>query len=314
MEPETRYAWVGVGVLALVGLLAWGIYWLTGGTEHKVVKRYTVYFEKQSLEGLQIGSDVRMQGIKVGKVDDYAIIPGHARRVRVILEVDARTPVLEGVEAEVSRHLVTGLAAVDLVNVVEGGPALTQVPQGEEYPVIQEGVPQLARVASTLEDMSVSGREALVRFNTLLSDRNQWALTGILANLDGLSADLRQTVPELNATLAGARAAAGRVETLSADAAQAIDATNARLGKVALETEATLATARHTLKSVDQEVHGLATQLRLSAELSTQEIQTTAQSLRQAGDALQQSGRALSDPARLLYGANAAALGPGETP
>ena len=157
MEPETRYAWVGVGVLALVGLLAWGIYWLTGGTEHKVVKRYTVYFEKQSLEGLQIGSDVRMQGIKVGKVDDYAIIPGHARRVRVILEVDARTPVLEGVEAEVSRHLVTGLAAVDLVNVVEGGPPLTHVPPGEEYPVIQEGVPQLARVASTIIFPPIAG-------------------------------------------------------------------------------------------------------------------------------------------------------------
>ena len=63
MEPETRYAWVGVAVLALVALLVMGMVWLTGGTENKVVKRYTVYFEKQSLEVLQISSDVRMQGI-----------------------------------------------------------------------------------------------------------------------------------------------------------------------------------------------------------------------------------------------------------
>ena len=314
MEPEARYAWVGVAVLALVAFVAWGMYWLTGGTDETMVKRYTVYFERQSLEGLQISSDVRMQGIKVGKVEDYAIIPGEARRVRVILQVDARTPVLEGVEAEVARHLVTGLAAIALVNAADGGPPLMRVPDGEKYPVIKEGVPQLARVASTLEEMGVLGRDALVRFNTLLSDQNQKALAGVLTHLDGLSGDLRRTMPELNATLASARQAAGRMDTLGADASQAIRETNARLGRVASETEATLASARNTLHSIDQEMDGLAVQLRLSADLGIQEIQATAQSLRLAGDALQESGRALSDPARILYGTNEAALGPGEQP
>lgn len=314
MEPEARYAWVGVAVLALVALVVGGMYWLTGGTENKVVKRYVVYFEKQSLEGLQIGSDVRMQGIKVGKVEDYAITPGQARRVKAVLQVDARTPVLEGVHAEVARHLVTGLAAIDLVNVEQGGPPLMQVPDGEDYPVIPEGVPQLARVASTLEEMSVLGRDALVRFNGLLSDRNQQAMTGILVNMDGLTHDLRQTVPELNATLASTRQVAEHVDTLSADASQLIRDTNNRLGKVASETEATLVSARNTLSAMDQEIHGLTVQLRMSADLATQEIQTTAQSLRLAGDALQETGRAMSDPARILYGTNEGDLGPGEKP
>lgn len=314
MEPEARYAWVGVAVLALVALVAWGMYWLTGGTENKVVKRYVVYFEKQSLEGLQIGSDVRMQGIKVGKVEDYAITPGQARRVRTVLQVDARTPVLEGVVAEVARHLVTGLAAIDLMNAVQGGPALTRVPDGEDYPVIPEGVPQLARVASTLEEMSVFGREALVRFNGLLSDRNQQAMARILVNLDGLTDDLRQTVPELNATLASTRRMAEHVDTLGADAGQLIRDTQSRLGQVAGETEAALASARNTLRAMDTEIHGLSVQLRMSADLATQEIQTTAQSLRLAGDALRETGRAMSDPARILYGTNEADLGPGEKP
>jgi phospholipid/cholesterol/gamma-HCH transport system substrate-binding protein len=314
MEPESRYAWVGVAVLALVALLAGGMYWLTGGTENKVVKRYVVYFEKQSLEGLQIGSDVRMQGIKVGKVEDYAITPGQARRVRAVLQVDARTPVLEGVVAEVARHLVTGLAAIDLVNVAEGGPALLHVPDGEEYPVIQEGVPQLARVASTLEEMSTLGRDTLVRVNTLLSERNQQAMTGILTHLDGLTGDLRKTVPELNATLVSARQVAEHADALSADAGQLIREANSRLGQVATEAEATLVSAQNTLSAMDQEIHGLTVQLRMSADLATQEIQTTAHSLRQAGDALEETGRAMSDPARILYGTNEADLGPGEKP
>jgi len=316
MEPEARYAWVGLGVLALVALLAGGIYWLAGGTENKVVKRYTAYFEKQSLEGLQIGSDVRMRGIKVGKVEDYAILPGEARRVRVILQVDARTPVLEGVHAEVARHMVTGLAAVDLVNVAEGGPPLAALPPGERYPVIQEEVTQFARVASTLEEMSLEGREALVRFNTLLADRNQKAIAGILNNLDGLSADLRQHLPalreELTATLAGTRQAAARLDGLGADAGQMLRQADAQLGRVTAETESTLAAARQSLAAMSGEMRGLALQLRLSADLATQEVQTTAHSLRLAGDALQESGRALSDPTRLLYGADEDALGPGE--
>ncbi len=314
MEPEARYAWVGVAVLALVALLAGGLYWLTGGTEDNAVKHYTVYFEHQSLEGLQFNSDVRMQGVKVGKVQDYAIIPGEARRVRVLLQVDARTPVLQGVEAVVARHLVTGLAAIDLINLAEGGPPLTAVPKDEDYPVIKEGVPQLARVASTLEEMGQLGRDALVRFNTLLSERNQKALASTLGNLDGLTGDLRHTLPELDATLASARQAAGRMETLGADASQAIHETNDRLGKVAEETALTMATARDTLNALNRDMGGLAVQLRLSADLGTQEIQATAQSLRLAGDALQDSGRALADPARILYGTNPAALGPGETP
>jgi phospholipid/cholesterol/gamma-HCH transport system substrate-binding protein len=318
MEPETRYAWVGMAVLALVGLLAWGMVWLTGGADEKDMKRYTVYFEKQSLGGLQIGSAVRMQGIKVGTVEDYAIIPGQARRVRVLLQVDARTPVLQGVVAEVGRHLVTGLAAVDLVNEAGGGPPLMRVPEGENYPVIQERVPQLARMAGTLNEMSELGLDALERFNTVLSDPNQAALAGILANLDGLSADLRRTMPalreELAATLAGTRQAAARMESLGADAGLAMRDTHARLERLATETETTLAAARHTLGSMDHDIHGLTLQLRLSADLATQELQTTAQSLRLAGDALQQSGRALSDPARILYGAPAAAMGPGEQP
>ena len=69
MEPDARHAWVGLAVLALGALLAAGLYWLSGAEQH-AVKRYTVYFEKQSLEGLQINSDVRMRGITVGKVVD----------------------------------------------------------------------------------------------------------------------------------------------------------------------------------------------------------------------------------------------------
>lgn len=312
MESDARYAWVGLGLLGLVVILVGGLYWLSGGADEAIMKRYLVYFEHQSLEGLQINSAVRMQGVNVGKVADYAIMPGEAKRVRVILQVDARTPLLQGVEAVVARNLVTGLAAIDLTNRAEGGAPLEKVPPGESYPVIKEGVPQLAKVASTLEGLGESSRTTLNRLNILLSEQNQRAIADTLINLQAISALLRQTLPQLNATLASAKIAADRLDTLALDTSHAVRDSQSRLGKVAIEAEATLVTSRDTLKNIDGDVRKLTTQLKRSTDLAMQEVQATAQSLRMAGDSLQNAGRSFADPGRVLYGPSKSELGPGE--
>lgn len=312
MESEARYVRIGIATLALIALLVAGLTWLGRSNEDKNGMRYLAYFQNQSLEGLQINSDVRMQGIKVGKVVDYSIMPGEAHRVRVLLQVDERTPVLEGVKAVVSRHMVTGLAAIDLDNPPEGGAPLLRTPEGERYPVIPEGVPKLTQVANTLEELGASGQEALGRFNSVLSDRNQRALDSTLANLNAVTGELRQALPELRDALASAKRAADQIDGLGGDARGVLQSANDHLGKVSEETSATLALARTTLVKLDDEVAGLTGQVKLTADLASQEIQSTAQSLRQAGDALQDTGRALANPARVLYGPNPAGLGPGE--
>ncbi|MDD3528294.1 MAG: MlaD family protein [Gallionellaceae bacterium] len=312
MESEARYVRIGLATLALIALLVVGLVWLGGSSDDRHGKRYLTYFEKQSLEGLQINSDVRMQGIKVGKVVDYSIVQGEARKVRVLLQVDERTPVLDGVQAVVARHLVTGLAAIDLENPALGGSPLMRIPEGELYPVIPEGVPKLTQVTDTLEEMGLAGQEALYRFNSLLSDSNQAALGETLGNLNQITGELRQAMPELREAVASARRAADRVDSLGGDASVAMQAASDRLGRLTDETAATLVVARGTLERVDREAAGLSGQIRLTADLAGQDIQSTAQSLRLAGDALQETGRALANPSRLLYGPSPESLGPGE--
>jgi phospholipid/cholesterol/gamma-HCH transport system substrate-binding protein len=312
MEAEARYAWVGIAVLAMVALLVAGLYWLTGNLDRQAVKRYVVYFQKQSLEGMQINSDVRMQGIKVGKVADYAIMPGEARKVRVLLEVDARTPVLEGVTAVVARHLVTGLSAIDLVNGEQGAPPLMRPSPGEDYPRIPEGIPQFEKVANTLEELGHLGRDTLSRLNTLLADDNQKAFAATLDNLSGLSGELRRTAPEIAATLASTRQAADRFSALGDEAGATLKHAQTRIDRVGQEAETTLQATRVSLGALNQDLRELTVQLKLTADIGAQEFQKTAQSLRQAGDTLRETGRVLADPARVLYGANAAELGPGE--
>lgn len=325
MESDARYAWVGLAVVTLLLALGAGFYWLNGSNKEDV-KRFTVYFQNQSLEGLQLNSDVRMQGIKVGKVADYTILPGQAKTVRVLLEVDARTPVWEGAEAVVSRNLVTGLAAIDLDNVWKGGSDIGPAPEGEPYPVIDEGVPQMARISNTLESLGKSGGEAVDRVNSLLSDENQKSFGHILENLAGVTGDLRKLSPEMLSTLAVARQAAVRLDNVGAeltpvlqdgaklmrDGSQWLQQSGQRFDRLTSDAEATLGSARNTLLTMDASLRQMQTQLRLSVDLGMQEIQTTAQSMRASSDTLQATSQEYSDPVRLLYGPHKGELGPGE--
>jgi len=299
MESEAHYVRVGTAVLVLVGLLALGLYWLTGGLDRSAGQRYAVHFSKQSLEGLQINSDVRMQGIKVGKVIDYAILPGEMRTVRVVLEVDARTPLRDGVTAVVNRHLVTGLASIDLENGPPGAGLLPQ-PSGD-VPRIAEGVPQLTRVADTLEELGQLGRDTLIRLNAVLSDSNQAELSASLGHLGAASAELRET-------LVSTRRAADNLSELGAAAQTRLG----RLDRLGDEASATLTAARGSLAGLDHELRALSLQLRQTTDLGLQELQTSAASLRQTSERWQEAGRVLADPARVLYGTHPNELGPGE--
>ncbi|MCX7672024.1 MAG: MlaD family protein [Thiobacillaceae bacterium] len=319
MESEARYVWVGAAILALVLILAGGVYWLSGAAERLPTKRYVVYFQNQSLEGLQIGSPVRMQGIRVGRVEDYTILTDRPRTVRVVLEIDRRAPVLQGIQAEISRNLLTGLAAIDLTNPADGKAPLTDAPPGEIGPVIAEGEADLSRMAALVEDLGRTGYESLARLNRLLSDDNQKAFAATLRNLQTLSGTLEASIPELNATLVAARGAAEQVRASGAAFDTAVRDGGRRLGRVAEQAEQTLSEADQTLRDtraalarLEQELTGVSTSLRLSAELASQEVEATGLALRQASEALQAAGRGFAEPLRLLHGPQREELGPGE--
>ena len=312
MESEARYAWVGGTLIVLFLALAAGIYWLSGASDNLPSTRYTVYFKKQSLEGLQIGSEVRMRGIKVGRVADYRILPDAARGVRVLLEVDARIPVLEGALAVVNRKLVTGIAGVDLINNASGGAPLSRLQPGEPYPVIAEGVPEIIRMTGVLEELGNTGSEVLQRVNRLLSDDNQRAIAGTLANTRALTGHLAEAAPALRETLEQSRHAAARLEQVGVAAEATLNTAGRQIDSLAAQSRDTLQAARDTLEQTRTEIGALSLNLRLTADLASQDLQATSKVLRDSGRAMQQSARALAEPERILYGPPQGSLGPGE--
>src|SRR5690606_22498720 len=133
MEPESRYTFVGAVVLALVAITILGYLWLAGVGSADNFRYYTIHFEQQSLEGMQIGSDVNMRGVKVGRVQEYSISRDNINRVDVVVRVDRETPVSVNTRAVVGRNLVTGIARIDLDTPGTPGPELVLVAEGERY-------------------------------------------------------------------------------------------------------------------------------------------------------------------------------------
>lgn len=294
MESEARYAWVGAVIIGLVVLVATGLLWLQGGLAPHDVKRFTIYFRTQSLDGLQLNSDVKMYGIKVGKVIEYRILPTEAKNVRVAIEVDAATPVMEGAIAMVNRNLLTGLASIEVNNMAEKAPLLEKIPEGEAYPVLAEGQAKLTRFTERMEGVAARTEETLTRVNLMLSERNLASIEHTLANLSEASGGVARSLPELRGTMAATRAAAEQA--------------NRQIVRLGPKLEATL----DQTERLAQEMRGGMAQLRLSTDLGVQELQATGRALRSASQTVGDAARTLREPAGALFGPASENLGPGE--
>ena len=81
MEPDVRYTYIGATLVALIAAAVLAILWLTQWGSHESYRSYEIIFVRQSLEGLQVGGDVTMRGIKVGQVVDYTLSSKDINRV-----------------------------------------------------------------------------------------------------------------------------------------------------------------------------------------------------------------------------------------
>ena len=93
MEAEAKYTYVGIAVIALAVALVMSVIWLKRTGAERDFARYVIYFERQALDGLAVGSNVSMRGISIGSVLDYQLSTERLNRARVDVRLDRRAPV-----------------------------------------------------------------------------------------------------------------------------------------------------------------------------------------------------------------------------
>lgn len=313
MESEAKYTLVGSAVLVLLALIVVAAVWLKGAGSNRDDLSFKIYFANQSLEGLQIRSDVKMQGIKVGSVTAFRISSRRPGSVEVIISVNDSTPVRQTTQATVDRHLLTGIASIRLVNVDELSPLLTEVPADERYPLIAEGDSELAKLSESMTQVVQRADETMRRINLLLTDENRAAFGEILANLKGISGNMDRTMAGLDKTLGSLGSAAEDVRTMSA--AIATDARKLVIRYDTLGEQSTVAAREATaaIRQMSADVARLSQRMDALLADGNNELRVTAQELRATSNALGAAARRFNDPGRILFGPAAAGMGPGET-
>lgn len=326
MEAEARYTYVGAGVLALIAALVAGMLWLNNVGARGDFSHYAIHFQEQALDGLEIGADVTLRGIKIGRVEDYALAGDTLNRVRVEIRVDRRAPVRTNTVAIVTRNFVTGIAAITLVTREPAGDALVAVPDGERYPVIGEGRSDLNEIAGRVNKVGEIASLALDNFNQLLSAENREAVTDTVRNLRELSAGLNERLGALDQTLkrvgvaatqvGSAASALGqsgeRIAAVAEGGARRLDTTLAETERTLTQAQAALAEVAHAGTAVQQQVGATARRLEDTALSVDDQLGAALGELRLSVEAATRVLDRLREPRAALLGPTKAELGPGE--
>lgn len=204
METRSNNVLVGSVVLIMLAALAAFFVWLANDSGGKR-QEFDIFF-KQSVEGLNKGSQVSYSGVPSGKVTEIALWPEDPDFVRVRIEVNEDTPVRQGTTASLSGVGFTGVVQVALDGAVKGAPVIADAgPAGR--PVIPTrigGFGELLNSAPLLLERLSTLTERLAE---LASDRNQKSLANILDNIETTTGTLARNGPALEGALGDARIA-----------------------------------------------------------------------------------------------------------
>ncbi|MEO7114525.1 MAG: MlaD family protein [Caldimonas sp.] len=312
MEPEAKYTLVGASALVLVGLLAAAIVWLLASGKREELQGYTIYFAKQSLEGLEVRSDVRMKGIRVGAVTGFSFSSNRPGTVEVTIGISPKAPVRTSTRAVVDRNLVTSLATIRLVNDNETSALVERTDSGDPNPVIAEGESQLQQFSDTANQLAARADETMQRITALLSPENTAAISATLVNLQDLTKHVGVAIEHLDRTVdsIGRTSEQARVALLGVGGdAHRVALTVDELGK---EAKTTLREITGSTSRLTADISHIADTSEALLGNSEREVRATSQQLRATAAALGTTARKFSDPRAAVFGPAAENMGPGE--
>ena len=278
MEPEAKYTLVGGSVLVLLALLVGAVAWLASASRGTDVQRYKIYFARQSLEGLQVRSDVRMRGIRVGAVTGFSFsgATGHGRGR------DRHRPghAGQGEHAGDRRSQSDHRAGDDPAAEPEGGQLVDPAARpGQRDPVIAEGASQLQQFSETANELAQRADETMRRINMALSNENQAVLTEILVNLRNLSRNAEGAAVRADAALVSIGRTADSVGVATTALSRDVSRLADRYDAVGVEASTTLRDASTAMRQVSSDVSQLSRHAETLLVDTNAEVRLTSQQL-----------------------------------
>ncbi|MDQ7038861.1 MAG: MlaD family protein [Aquificota bacterium] len=180
---------VKLGLFVLITAVSFAFLVLTFGEIPilgKDTKSYTASFE--DVGGLSVGAEVRVAGVRSGRVKDLFLEDG---RVRVVFEVDREVKIYRDARAYIG---TLGLMGDRYLGIIPGTPVAGELEEGEEVKATEAVadtdrlVRELTRTAEGFREVAESLREVL--------EENRRSLREVLNNLRDLTEVLKEVTEE----------------------------------------------------------------------------------------------------------------------
>ena len=282
-----------VGLFVLIGVAA-GIaliIWLGASQYLKKGKVYATYFD-ESVQGLQIDSNVKFRGVNIGMVSQINVAPDY-RLIEVIMKINYAGDI-DGTIAKLKTAGITGIVFVELDYRKDGDidntPKITFTP---DYPVIPSNPSEIKQIFSGID--SVIEQMKQIDFKGI-SDQLKMTTTNINAfvsgdemkriikNLDALMANLEKTSEKLNKVVSD-----GRVDAILNDTRESIKKIKEEVN--ALNLAETSNRANQLIENASRKTKRITTEL----EIASENLKRTTENMDQLVDRLK------ADPSEIIF-------------
>lgn len=168
MVPRSQKVRLGVFLSITTFLLLVAIIVVTGNKLLKREKTYYIRYTEVSLHGLEIGTQVKYQGIRVGRIEDIFIDKKDIRSLIVQISIDMDVPIKEDTKAIMSLIGITGLKLIELQagrndakelppdSYIQAGQTLVETLSGQAEEIARK----VERILNNLLDMTQKENQA----------------------------------------------------------------------------------------------------------------------------------------------------------
>ena len=224
MDNKVNYALIGLFVIILIIALILSILWLSVGIKQKNYQTYQVYIQ-ESVSGLNPKASVKYRGVKIGYVDDIALVMERPNEVRVLLKIESRIPLKQDTLVLLSIQGLTGLAHIELT----GGSRDAQLLRKEKnqaYPELKTKPSLLLRLDTAISSLLKNMHNISNTTYSFLNNLDPNVTNDVLANLGNLSHTLNILFSESNhQTITNILHNLDKVTTIFANHTDSIDTT-----------------------------------------------------------------------------------------
>ena len=196
MNNRVNFTLVGAFVSLVSILFFTGIYWIVKPTDEQKVYLYGLLVT-ESITGINIGTNVKYQGLPVGRVKSFRINPNNPREIMMDLEIRRDVPIRNGVMASIKPQGITGLSFID-IQVEEDATALQEMHYlGRKYTVIPFKPSLIHSLANSASEITDTLQNILKKVQKALEDNKEESKT-IIRELARITTQLSKLLSDDN--------------------------------------------------------------------------------------------------------------------